>query len=81
MFLAEVAVNAVEVAKANQEGMVALAKGIGAAAAALGVGYIGNKASEGVSRNPAAATKILVQSILAMALAEGLGLLSILMIS
>lgn len=46
---------------------------IGAAAlgAALGVGLIGAKASEAVGRNPGAATPILVQSIIAMALAEG----------
>lgn len=39
---------------------------------ALGVGIIGFKACEGVARNPGAATAILVQSILAMALAEGI---------
>lgn len=61
-------------------GIVAIAKGLGASFAALSVGFIGTKAAEGVSRNPAAATKILVQSILGMALAEGLGLVSIFMI-
>lgn len=61
-------------------GIVAIAKSIGAGLAALAVGFIGTKAAEGVSRNPAAATKILVQSILGMALAEGLGLLSIILI-
>jgi F-type H+-transporting ATPase subunit c len=61
-------------------GSLYIAKAIGAGFAALAVGFIGTKAAEGVSRNPAAATKILVQSILGMALAEGLGLLSILMI-
>lgn len=73
MILAEAAVDAIVLAKANQAGLIALAKGIGAAAAAISVGYIGNKAAEGVSRNPAASGKILVQSILGMALAEGLG--------
>jgi F-type H+-transporting ATPase subunit c len=43
-----------------------------AAGAALGVGLIGMKASEAVGRNPGAATKILVQSILAIAFAEGI---------
>ncbi len=57
-----------------------LAKGIAAGFAALAVGFIGTKAAEGVSRNPAAATGILVQSILGMALAEGLGLVAIFMI-
>ena len=38
----------------------------------LGVGLIGMKASEAVGRNPGAATKILVQSILAIAFAEAI---------
>jgi F-type H+-transporting ATPase subunit c len=40
--------------------------------AALGVGIIGMKASEAVGRNPGASTKILVQSILSIAFAEGI---------
>ena len=40
--------------------------------AALGVGFIGMKASEAVGRNPGAATPILVQSILAIAFAEAI---------
>ena len=43
----------------------------GAQARPLGVGLIGMKASEAVGRNPGAATPILVQSILAIAFAEG----------
>jgi F-type H+-transporting ATPase subunit c len=46
--------------------------GLAALGAALGVGFIGMKASEAVGRNPGAATKILVQSILAIALAEAI---------
>jgi F-type H+-transporting ATPase subunit c len=42
-----------------------------AVGAAIGVGLIGAKASEAVGRNPGAATPVLVQSIIAMALAEG----------
>ena len=42
----------------------------GALGAALGVGFIGQKAVEAVGRNPGASGKILVQSILGMALAE-----------
>jgi F-type H+-transporting ATPase subunit c len=42
------------------------------------VGLIGFKASEAVARNPGASTKILIQSILGMALAEGLGILAML---
>lgn len=40
--------------------------------AAIGVGLIGMKACEAVGRNPGASTKILVQSILAIAFAEGI---------
>ncbi len=43
---------------------------LGCAAAAIGVGLIGTKAVEAVGRNPGASGKILVQSILGMALAE-----------
>ncbi len=46
--------------------------GLAAWGAALGVGFIGMKASEAVGRNPGAATKILVQSILAIAFAEAI---------
>lgn len=38
----------------------------------LGIGLIGMKACESVGRNPEAATKILVQSIIAMAFAEAI---------
>lgn len=78
MFLAELTASEQALVAAASAG--AIAKGLGAAFAALAVGFIGTKAAEGVSRNPAAATKILVQSILGMALAEGLGLVSIFMI-
>jgi F-type H+-transporting ATPase subunit c len=40
--------------------------------AAISVGLIGMKASDAVGRNPVAATKILVQSILAIAFAEAI---------
>lgn len=43
---------------------------IGCAAAAIGVGLIGTKAVESVGRNPGASGKVLVQSIIGMALAE-----------
>ena len=46
--------------------------GLSALGAAIGVGFIGMKASEAVGRNPGAATKILVQSILAIAFAEAI---------
>ena len=46
--------------------------GLAAAGSALGVGLIGMSASTAVGRNPGAATKILVQSILAIAFAEAI---------
>lgn len=46
--------------------------GLAGLGSALGVGLVGMKASEAVGRNPGAATPILVQSILAMAFAEGI---------
>ena len=49
-------------------------------AAPIGVGLIGMKAAEAVARNPGASTKILIQSILGMALAEGLGILAIVIV-
>jgi F-type H+-transporting ATPase subunit c len=48
-----------------------------AAAAAIGVGLVGMKAVESVGRNPGASGAILVQSILGMALVEGLGLIAL----
>jgi F-type H+-transporting ATPase subunit c len=46
--------------------------GLAAIGAAIGVGFIGMKASEAVGRNPGASTKILVQAILAIAFAEAI---------
>ena len=46
--------------------------GLAALGAAFGVGFIGMKAAEAVGRNPGAATKILVQAILAIAFAEAI---------
>ena len=46
--------------------------GLAAVAAALAVGLIGMKSVDAVGRNPGAATKILVQSILAIAFAEAI---------
>ena len=45
---------------------------LAAFAAAIAVGMIGMKASEAVGRNPSASTKILIQSILAIAFAEAI---------
>jgi F-type H+-transporting ATPase subunit c len=46
--------------------------GLAALGAAMGVGFIGMGASQAVGRNPGASTKILVQSILAIAFAEAI---------
>jgi F-type H+-transporting ATPase subunit c len=46
--------------------------GLAALGAAVAVGLIGMTASDAVGRNPVASTKILVQSILAIAFAEAI---------
>jgi len=46
--------------------------GVAAFGAAIAVGIIGMKASEAVGRNPGASTKVMVQSILAIAFAEAI---------
>jgi len=46
--------------------------GLAALGAAIGVGLIGMAASTAVGRNPVASTKILVQSILAIAFGEAI---------
>lgn len=46
--------------------------GLAALGASLGVGMIGMSAASAVGRNPGAATPILVQAILAIALAEAI---------
>ena len=45
---------------------------LGCTAAALSVASIGTKAVDGVARNPGASGKILVQSIVGMALGEAI---------
>lgn len=54
-----------------------IASALGLLGAAIGVGMIGTKAAEAVGRNPGASGKILVQAIIGMALAEGLGILAL----
>ena len=46
--------------------------GLAVLGAALAVGIIGMKASEAVGRNPGSSTKVMVQSILAIAFAEAI---------
>ena len=45
---------------------------LAALGAALGVGYIGAKASEAVGRNPDSSKEVMVQSILSIAFAEAI---------
>ena len=54
--------------------------GLAALGAALGVGLIGMGASMAVGRNPGAATKVLVQSILAIAFAEAIVLYALFLV-
>lgn len=54
-----------------------LTAGLGCLAAALGVGLVGTKAVEAVGRNPGASGKVLVQSIIGMALAEAVAFYSL----
>ena len=52
---------------------------IAGAGAAVGVGLIGMKAVEAVGRNPGASGKVLVQSIIGMALAEAIAIYALIM--
>ena len=75
---AATAVQAVsEVAQSGIDGNIT--KAIGALGGALAVGFIGYKACESVGRNPEASGKVLIQSILAMALAEGIAILCLIL--
>jgi F-type H+-transporting ATPase subunit c len=59
--------------KEEKEHMIGnLHVGLAALGATIAVGLIGMKASDAVGRNPSASTKILVQSILAIAFAEAI---------
>lgn len=53
-----------------------VAGGIVAFGAAIGVGLVGSKCAEAVGRNPGAFGSILTIGIIAMALAEGLGIMA-----
>ena len=50
---------------------------LGCVAAAIGVALVGTKAVEAVGRNPGASGKVLVQSIIGMALAEAVAFYSL----
>ena len=53
-----------------------ITQAIGGAGAAIGVGPLGSKAVGRIGRNPGAFGNILTLGIIAMALAEGLGILA-----
>lgn len=69
----------IDIIVAAFEGNIArgMTASLGCLAAAIGVGLIGAKAVEAVGRNPGASGKILVQSILGMALAEAVAFYSL----
>ena len=58
-----------------------IVSGLGVLGCGLGVGLVGMKAAEAVGRNPGASGKILVQAIIGMALAEGLGVMALFLAS
>ncbi|NBV77383.1 ATP synthase F0 subunit C [bacterium] len=56
---------------------MALAAGLGVLGPAIGVGLIGSRAMEAIGRNPEASGKVVSNMILAIAFAEALGILAI----
>lgn len=56
---------------------MAIAAGVGVTGAAIGVGLIGSGAVQAIGRNPEATGKIVPNMILAIAFAEALGILAI----
>lgn len=56
---------------------MAVAAGVGVMGPAIGIGMIGGRAMEAIGRNPEAAGKIVSNMILAIAFAEALGILAL----
>lgn len=56
---------------------MALAAGLGVLGPAIGIGMIGGRAMEAIGRNPDASGKVVSNMILAIAFAEALGILAI----
>ena len=56
---------------------MALAAGLGVMGPAIGIGLIGGRAMEAIGRNPEASGKVVSNMILAIAFAEALGILAI----
>ena len=67
---------AAQVAEAAPMVHGSLTAGLAGLGAAIGVGLVGAKAAEATGRNPGAFGNILTMSIIAMALAEGLGIIA-----
>jgi len=68
--LASIAQSPAAIAQISGDIGKGLTASLGCLGAAIGVGMVGTKAVEAVGRNPGASGKVLVQSILGMALAE-----------
>ncbi|WOO42278.1 ATP synthase F0 subunit C [Rubellicoccus peritrichatus] len=75
--LASIATLPTQIAEVSGDIGKGLTAAFGCAAAAIGVGMVGTKAVEAVGRNPGASGKVLVQSILGMALAEAVAFYSL----
>lgn len=56
---------------------MAIAAGLGVLGPAIGVGLIGSKAMDAIGRNPEASGKIVSNMVLAIAFAEALGILAL----
>ncbi len=56
---------------------MALAAGLGVFGPAIGIGMIGGRAMEAIGRNPEASGKVVSNMILAIAFAEALGILAL----
>ncbi len=56
---------------------MALAAGLGVIGPAIGIGLIGSKAMESIGRNPEASGKVVSNMIIAIAFAEALGILAL----
>ena len=56
---------------------MALAAGLGVLGPGIGIGLIGGRAMEAIGRNPEASGKIVSNMILAIAFAEALGILAL----
>ena len=77
--ITELMTMAADVAASTPTGITgSITMGLGGAGAAIGVGLVGSKAVEAVGRNPGAFGNILTLGIIAMALAEGLGIIAFL---